>query len=383
MLAVLVPLSFLGYIIACSNCHRNVFCAYAPAVVCSGIIVTIDLGGVLGILPMTATCLLYTGLVLLAFSVYRMIRHREELHAYSILLLLLYVGCCALFWRYIRANVNTIYHYDNFSHWGIIARFLTRCNRFPSVADTDIISFTSYPVGSACFIYYVCHILGDDATSTMLAVQALLIFSCYFAVLTGVQRLAADQRFRNRFALPRLERVLPDILYRGFHGIINAPWIETAAGILAAGFLTFYNTELNNLLVDNLLSAAGVSACVICFQHEQELRKHVWELGTILGATLAIKNSGLFLALFALILCLMILQDDRTRRTEERLEWQIRSGCADTAKREKLHAGYLLMIVLIPAVVFLAWKLHCSGFSASKHSMSLSAYASKLTSMSS
>ena len=49
-------------------------------------------------------------------------------------------------------------HYDNFSHWALIVKSMSLTNSFPSF-KTDVIMFTSYPPGSAVFIYYFINII--------------------------------------------------------------------------------------------------------------------------------------------------------------------------------------------------------------------------------
>lgn len=79
---------------------------------------------------------------------------------------------------------TSLEHYDNFSHWGIIVKFLFTESRLPGIDDT-IISFSSYPLGSSLFIYYMTKIVGfSDAT--MLLAQFIFILSCLSAIFSIV-----------------------------------------------------------------------------------------------------------------------------------------------------------------------------------------------------
>ena len=66
-------------------------------------------------------------------------------------------------------------HYDNFSHWALIVKSMSLTNSFPSF-KTDVIMFTSYPPGSAVFIYYFIKLVGVTESNAIFA-QILLILA--------------------------------------------------------------------------------------------------------------------------------------------------------------------------------------------------------------
>ena len=68
---------------------------------------------------------------------------------------------------------------DDFSHWGLIVRTMLVEDGFPAAGD-PLITFTSYPPGTACLIYYVCRMVTGQAACEwgMLMAQAALLLSC-------------------------------------------------------------------------------------------------------------------------------------------------------------------------------------------------------------
>ena len=84
------------------------------------------------------------------------------------------IGLLLTFYLYNKEFI----HYDNFSHWGRISRFLIENDRINDSRDT-IISFNSYPQMSAYFIYGLTRPLGFSENYNLIA-NALAIFSGYF-----------------------------------------------------------------------------------------------------------------------------------------------------------------------------------------------------------
>lgn len=55
-------------------------------------------------------------------------------------------------------------HYDNYSHWALIVKFLFTEDRLPTANDT-IIAYTSYPMGSSLLVYFATKVAGFNAIS--------------------------------------------------------------------------------------------------------------------------------------------------------------------------------------------------------------------------
>jgi len=159
-------------------------------------------------------------------------------------------------------------HYDNFSHWAVIVKFLYTQGQLPGAAD-KIIGFTSYPVGSSLFIYYVTHIVGFQA-GIMLLAQFLILFSCMVSLFTIVRD---DSR-----------------------ALIT---------MMICTFITLFNyfniaIRMNNLLVDFLLPMLTLAAIAGIYRYKHQIK--LMTINTILiGATIAIvKNNGIIFVIIIL-----------------------------------------------------------------------------------
>ena len=75
---------------------------------------------------------------------------------------------------------STLLHYDNYSHWAVIVKFLLYEGHLPTAADS-LISFTSYPPATALFITeYVKWVGFSDGN--MLVAQFMLIWASFYAI---------------------------------------------------------------------------------------------------------------------------------------------------------------------------------------------------------
>lgn len=208
-----------------------------------------------------------------------------------------------------------IYGYDDFSHWGLVARILVEKNRLP--VEADGLLFPSYPPLSACFIYFFAGLTGKGHASFLLA-QAVMLFSFLLSLQSIVRNIG------------------------------RAYWPVT----LAVPLLMGYTCALDALSVDNLLGAAFLSALLLLLQLKDSPRSGHLCLSLLLACCTLIKNSGLFLALFIL-------------------------GVLAVSHLRKKQKPYLsLGFLVLPLLVFFAWRLYVRGHFASfgKHYMSLSVY---------
>lgn len=160
-------------------------------------------------------------------------------------------------------------HYDNFSHWAVIIKFLFTEGGLPTAQDT-IISYTSYPMGSSLFVYYAVLIAGFR-DGVMLLGQFMLIASALYAM----------------FALIRDKS----------RGLIVTAMI---AGIACFNYFNIA-IRMNNLLVDFLLpliALAGVAMVRVKRKEPVKLSIMVFLITAVLNL---IKTSGLFFSAVVLI----------------------------------------------------------------------------------
>ena len=216
-------------------------------------------------------------------------------------------------------------HYDNFSHWALVVKNMLDTNRFPNFQDY-LITFQSYPLGSAAYIYYFCRLVSDSESMQMLA-QGYMMLS---------------------FLLP---------LFRFVKG--NRGW-NTLFLALLTNFLLCFNMGIYQLLVDTLLPLAGMAALVFLYcecLHKQDAGEEnvpvYWAI-PFLCAVMQIKNSSIF---FAAIGVGMILLSMRREKKDRRTVLTKLAVCAS------------------PFAVLILWQRHCGYVfvraNTTKHAMTL------------
>lgn len=222
-------------------------------------------------------------------------------------------GCAVLLFVIYGTKLEA---YDDFSHWGTAAKVLAQYDRFPNATNTNI-SFTSYPLGSASFIYYITKILGISSEWLQCYAQAVLMLGMvlsFFAFSSGVCS------------------------------------IITAAGISV--FMLASNMPFTCLLVDTLLPLTAIAAFAFCLYYKDELPQKIWFLLPYSIFLISIKNSGI---LFVVFLYLYI---------------------AYRFKKSNTRFFSLLLHILCTLAVLWFWQKHVKMVYAdgmmSRHSLSLS-----------
>ena len=293
----------------------------APCTAACGIIVALMLAGMLGILKIAAYVLYALGLAGLLYA-YVLRRGRPEWGL--ILALALVAGLLA--WRYYPCHLFRI---DDFSHWGQAARHLLNTDRFPNGGDTYIY-FQSYPLGATCFIYYVVR--------PLIHIEGLYLFA---------QGMLCVLLFLPVFALVRGSR-------RIYYPLI-------AAVFFALFSHYFFKTML---LVDLLLSffAIGIAASIAVSR--DDLRRALIAALPGIAAVALVKNSGLCFSAASALMLVPIAKRCGARRGRA---WLVAAGA-----------------LALPAAAYLLWILHIRlrfpAALASKHAVSLTAYAEHLRS---
>ena len=154
-------------------------------------------------------------------------------------------------------------HYDNFSHWALLVKYLLLTEELPQAGDA-LLAFRDYPPGMSLFLFYVCRYAGHSQGMMLLA-QNSVILSCFLAMFGIVKE-------RRRF-----------LLY-SFLG-------------MGCAMLSYLNLtiRINNLLVDFLLPLL-VLASVACAYREMDNRRLCAVQIPLLGFTGIVKGTGLFFA---------------------------------------------------------------------------------------
>ncbi len=276
------------------------------------------LAGLLNLLPETVFLLTLAGAAGLAFFTARSKGFsflKAYLHpAYAVLgVTMLAMGI------FLKGRIFV--RFDNFSHWALAVRCMLENNRLPSFAD-PVITFQSYPAGSALWIYQFCRIAGNSESLQMFA-QVWLI---------------------SANALPLLSQCSK--------GKLSASLL---LGVLI-NWLLLYNIEATDLSVDTLLpvvSMGGLLFMAAYCRKNCETRMYLPAACWMIQMT-QIKNSGLFFAAAACILLLRRLPGTR-RKTP------------------------LICCAAAPFVSFFLWQKHCRyafpDSALSKHAMTAENFA--------
>lgn len=157
-------------------------------------------------------------------------------------------------------------HYDNFSHWANIVQVMLENGRLPIKSDI-LISFTSYPPGTASFLYLIGIVFGNRE-DVLLIGQAILLVSMILALY--------QKSGRMRYLLPV---------------------VLAAFGV----FAFFYNSSIYDLLVDSLLPCVGAFALVLLYTYLEQPNKTWLAVIPALSFAFFVKNSGIYYAVIALI----------------------------------------------------------------------------------
>lgn len=308
----LLAISLGGYLL---YLRKKIPVELAVGFLFAGIGSAMFIAGILHILKETAWLIFAMGLYLAFLHVKKWnteecVRHVRE-NGNGVFALIFMVAAGIFFGVLLYENKFT--HYDNFSHWGVAAKIISRKDMFPNGSDTNL-TFTSYPLGSASFIYFFTEIMGDASEWLQMWSQAILMVGMLvglFAFVRGVACLLA---------------------------------VCVAIVILLCG-----NVNFADLLVDTLLPVTAIGAMSLCIYYKKDLQKQIPFLIPYVIFLTAIKNSGVLFA--ALILGFVLFSIPRTQ--ENLKTW--------------------LIVAASPVVLTFFWNKHVEqifdGGTLSKHAM--------------
>ena len=226
--------------------------------------------GLAGVLSYAAYALFGGGIVLLV----ALILNRKIKLAYNTSSLsAINLAFIAVFGAITASLIDTFFvHYDNFSHWAVVVKYMLVTDRFPDAASA-IIDFKSYPLGSSSFLYYVGKIVGNGE-GVMLVGQAILLFVGFYAIFGAIR----DQK---RFLL---------------------------AALLGLGCSTmaYFNISIriNNLLVDFLLPVLALAAIGVLLVERKRFFTACLAVLPVLGLLVIVKNTGIIFALLGYVFLL-------------------------------------------------------------------------------
>lgn len=170
---------------------------------------------------------------------------------------------------------SPLVHYDNFSHWAVMVKFMTFTGHLPGAAD-KLISFTSYPPATALFITQFVHWVGFSDGS-MLVAQFILIWGAAYSIFAGL---------RDR------SRALTSFIL---------------CFTLAISFVFNVAIRLNNLLVDYVLPIITIAALVGIFIYRKKPILLCAHVSLFIATLLLVKNSATFFVIMIAVYFLYIL----------------------------------------------------------------------------
>ena len=225
---------------------------------------------------------------------------------------LIYLALAAIFFCGLLFR-SKFTHYDNFSHWGVAAKLVSQKDMFPNASDTNL-TFHSYPLGSAAFIYYFTEIVGTAQEWLQLWAQAILMVGMFAGLF-----------------------------------VFGKGAVCLGAACIGIVILLCGNTGFVDLLVDTLLPVTAIGAMTFCIYYKKDLHRQLLFLIPYAVFLVAIKNSG---ALFAvLVLSYALISIPRTK--ENLKKWLIAAAS--------------------PVVIIFFWNKHVEqifeGGTLSKHAM--------------
>ena len=256
-------LSFTGWMYWARRWLRVDFC-FIPAAVFSAAAVVVYFGGILFHLKQSAWLVYVGGLLGFAAAAAAGIARHTAPHLHLRLREICFsVGCAAFLTILPGAHFQ---HYDNFSHWGIVVKLMLTTNAFPT-AQSGLIDFLNYPLGTSSFLYYVCYYAGRRE-GTMLLAQGILIFAFFYAVL----------------------------------GVVRHTRCFLLYALLGAGlsFLSFFNItiRINNLLVDFLLPVIALACWAVIRRYPTKPEKMLPLLLPYQALLLIVKSTGAIYVIF-------------------------------------------------------------------------------------
>lgn len=280
------------------------------------IAITIFTAGLLNIMKLVAALICLIGLISFIYYFKKKEIDYKKLDKTNLIIIIITILYITIICQGLHVT-----HYDNFSHWGLIARTMLTKHHLPNFEDTVII-FKNYQPGSACFIYYVALLLGKSEGAMIIA-QNYLIMSYVFSLL-----IFTNSKSKS-------------------NNIIR--FVTIAFYVL----MLLGNIKFNDLLVDTLLAAISIYSIVILYYFRDDLKKAAIYILPVSIYLFLVKNSGIVLLFLNLIGLIYI-------------------GYRN--KKIKKSIIYSIIIGLISLAFFYLWSRHvsyvfgASGLS-SKHSL--------------
>ena len=279
--------------------------------------------GILNILNLSTYLIGFIGIIFVLYKLYRIILKKEKINLNKNFIIYAFL----VLWAAWILKGTILIHYDNFSHWAIIIKEMLTINKLPNF-QSNVILFTSYPPGTACFIYFICKYIGTSEGIVLFA-QSLIIISSLFTL----------------FAFCNKENKINYLL--------------VTIGII---YLLIANIFINQLLVDTVLPLLGIASIAIIIYYREDNKKSLFIITPILCFLTIVKNSGIFFVIIDFIIWFTFF---------------IKNNGIKSVFKTK----YILLIFL-PLLMLLLWSAHTDlvfdNSNTTKHAMSIENYTTNL-----
>ncbi|WP_230678609.1 ABC transporter permease [Lacticaseibacillus zhaodongensis] len=235
----------------------------------------------------------------------------------------------------VMANVlyhSPLIHYDNYTQWALIVKFMNFTGRLPGAHD-PLITYTSYPPATGLFITHVVRLIGFSDGAMILG-QFIIIWAALYAIF-GVLR----DKTRGLMAF-----VLCFVI--SISNVFNIA------------------IRMNNLLVDYILPVIAVAGIAGVYIYRKRPGYQLSFVVIDTASILLVKNSGTFFVAMIIIYYLYARVHYSTGN------WGLRT----------LRGLVMTAIAGLGAYLpFAWWNAHVHAtFSLSKHEISATAYKSQL-----
>ncbi|SFQ04695.1 hypothetical protein [Salibacterium halotolerans] len=301
-----VSVSFAGYGAVLYAKYR-IAPAVLPLVLFTGTILILFFGGVLNVLTETTYVLFGGGLLAFCRAVYLFFRDRSLFSGMLSPGVVFFAAGSIFFILMLQDEI--FLHYDNFSHWGLIVKELFQSGSLPG--ESSIITYTTYPPGSALFAYYIVSFTGFSESMALIA-QAILI--------TGA--------------------LTPLFLFCSWKQPVHA----ASALFIPAVLLLVNSSSIFSLLVDPLLGYIAAAAVITAFYYRNDWKMMGILLFPMLSALVLIKDSGKIFLAFTVIWVIGLLI---------RYLWKYGGGWKETIQASLWSIGWT---ILFPLVFNLLWS---------------------------
>lgn len=225
-----------------------------------------------------------------------------------------------------QVHDDRLSHNDDFNHWAVIVKNMLLRDSFPD-SSVSAIDFSSYPPGSAVFIYFINRItMGDISEGRFIFAQNLMVL----CLISPVFAVMAPKRDGEKDRMP-------------------------VYAMLSACVLLMFLYEFRALVVDVLNGVVGFAAIAGVLYYRDEPKKAVLYAAPVTALGLLVKYSNVFYAGITLMILIWI--------------------CIRSAKNSGKRIWMYIPAWFLPGIVCVAaWYVHVGlayGGVADTHSMNL------------